>query len=79
MKTTNLRKAVRNEIKKALYKQNPTAKFLYAKKGNLYYGTEIPALDGVGFSLILFTIPFSDIGDGEFLNKMDAKLLIRWK
>lgn len=68
----------KNEIKKALYKQNPEAKFLYAKKGNLYYGTQIPALDGVGFSGILFTIPFSDLGDAEFLPEMDAKLLIRW-
>jgi hypothetical protein len=64
----------KNEIKKALYKENPHAILKSIKKGNIYYSTHIPSLDVV----IQFEIPFGDIGDAEFLSSMDSKLLIRW-
>lgn len=65
----------KNEIKKALYRENPVAKFLYYRKGTLYYGTSI-SIDPM--QSIIFSVPADDTGDADFLRDMDAKLLIRY-
>ena len=62
----------KNEIKKALYRQKPTAFFNYIRKGVAYYHTE---LDGEN---LRFEIPVDDMGDADFGSTMEAKLLIRW-
>lgn len=67
-----------NDIKKALYKASPQAKFLYARKGNLYYGTGVVVGNEIGEHSIIFTVPVADIGDADFLPTMEAKLLIRY-
>lgn len=68
------------EIKKALYKERPEAKFLHARKSNLgvflVYGCTIGA-DGSTPNLF-FEIPATELGDGLFLNTMAAQLLIRY-
>lgn len=61
------------EIKKELYKLNPYAHFISAKKGNLYY--EYINEDNM---VILFKIPFDDMGDAAFGKIERAKLLIRY-
>lgn len=66
----------KEEIKKELYKQAPMAYFFLAKKGRLLYSADIKTEDSM--ENIVFEIPFSDMGDGEFLNSMEAKYLIRY-
>lgn len=63
----------KNEIKKALYKQNPKAALDYIRKGNAYYFTVLE--DG---TKINFEVPVSDMGDADFFGDMDSKLLNRW-
>lgn len=63
----------KNEIKKALYKQNPKAVLDYIRKGNAYYFTVLE--DG---TKINFEVPVNDMGDADFLAHMDSKLLNRW-
>jgi len=65
------------EIKKLLYKQKPNANFITAKKGFLYYDTQIINLLNEG-ETVFFKIPFDDMGDADFTPIMDAKLLGRW-
>lgn len=62
------------EIKKALYRKNPSADFMGASRGRMNYLTLLPPSD----TKIWFEIPFSDIGDAKFYHMMDSKLLIRW-
>lgn len=62
----------KNEIKKLLYKEKPTAFLNYIRKGVAYYHTEL------GGKNIWFEIPVEDMGDADFGTTMDAKLLIRW-
>ena len=62
-----------NDIKKALYKQNPKAVLDYIRKGVAYYWTSLE--DG---TKITFVIPISDMGDADFLGHMDSKVLNRW-
>jgi hypothetical protein len=62
------------EIKKALYKQNPSADFMGASKGKMSYLTLLPPNE----EKIWFEIPFKDLGDAKFYPSMDSKLLIRW-
>lgn len=57
----------KNDIKKALYKQNLIAEFLCIRKGKAYYSTEISS-DG---TIVTFEIP-------DFGVEMEAKLLQRW-
>jgi len=66
----------KNEIKKALYKQNPIANFKFIRKGVAYYWTII-ASDKEPIE-ITFEIPVLDMGDADFEQIMQAKLLIRW-
>lgn len=63
-----------NEIKKALYKQNPKAEFNYIVKGVMVYDTFL----GEEKKRIVFAVPVSDIGDATFTSEMDAKYLIRY-
>lgn len=62
-----------NEIKKALYKEKPTAYLSSIKKDRLLYSCTIE-----GIKTIWFHIPIDDIGDAIFFPEMDAKLLIRY-
>lgn len=60
------------EIKKLLYKEKPKAFLQHIRKGNAYYQANVNDLT------INFEIPVIDMGDADFFNEMDAKLLIRW-
>lgn len=70
------------DIKKALYKQKPTAHFHFIRMGIAYYKTQVfkvqpddmfrPMVD------VHFEIPIKDMGDADFIADMDAKLLNRW-
>ena len=66
----------KNEIKKALYKQNPKAEFKFIRKEVAYYLTIIESESEP--VEIRFEVPVSDMGDADFESTMDAKLLIRW-
>ena len=66
-----------NEIKKCLYKQNPEAKFRFIRKGVAYYSCVITK-ESMSSQQVSFEIPVNDMGDADFLNQMDSKLLIRW-
>lgn len=60
------------EIKKALYKQNPTAKFGFIQNGTAYYTAYTTDYK------LEFEIPIKDMGEGKFATEEPAKLLIRW-
>lgn len=62
-----------NDIKKALYKEKPSARFLHIKNGIARYYAHLEN----GFD-IWFNIPCSDMGQTSFLFEMEAHLLIRW-
>ena len=66
----------KNEIKKALYKQNPEANFQLIRKGVAHYSGMVD-MEGYEHE-IRFEIPVSDMGDSDFMPLMPAKLLIRW-
>jgi hypothetical protein len=63
-----------NDIKKALYKENPNAVLKHIRRGVVYYSAHIPSTDQV----VQFEVPVNDMGDADFLSHMDSKLLIRW-
>lgn len=63
----------KNEIKKALYRQKPTAQLEKIRKGVAHYYTQL--IEG---DFISFEIPVNDMGDSDLFSEMDAKLLIRW-
>ena len=63
-----------NDIKKALYKENPSAVLKHIRKGTAYYSAHVVSLDKV----VQFEIPIEDMGDADFLAHMDSKYLIRW-
>lgn len=65
----------KNDIKKALYKQNPMAHFVRVGKGGIMYTSII---EDSGPQLLTFLIPLGDMGDAIFNDTEDAKLLIRW-
>jgi hypothetical protein len=62
----------KTELKKALYKQKPEARFSHIRKGNAYYYADLEECR------VHFEIPVSDMGDADFNAKMDGKLLNRW-
>lgn len=62
-----------NEIKKALYKEKPTAVFQKMEKGHAYYATVLS-----DWTRVDFKIPFTDMQETPFLLNMEAQLLIRW-
>jgi hypothetical protein len=61
-----------NEIKKALYKQAPTAVFNNVTKDGILYSTEL------GEKIIYFRVPLSEVGDVAWTDKQESKLLIRY-
>ena len=63
----------KNEIKKELYKQKPTAIFIMVRKSVAYYTTTLSNGEVVNFQ-----VPCKDMGDADFMDVMDAKLLIRY-
>jgi hypothetical protein len=63
----------KNEIKKALYRQKPTAKLSMIRKSVAYYSTVLENSE-----VLQFEIPVSDMGDADLLLEMEGKLLIRW-
>lgn len=63
----------KNEIKKELYRHNPTAYLKMIRKGVAYYEAMLH-----NETEIRFEVPVSDMGDADFFDKMDAKLLIRY-
>lgn len=60
-----------NDIKKILYKTKPSAYFMYAREGCLYYHTLHPYE-------YFFRVPVSDIGESTYMPEMAAQLLIRY-
>ena len=70
----------KNEIKKELYKQNPTVYFNMIRMEVAYYKTTIfPEKEGKITEIdVIFEIPVSDMGNTDFKATMDAKLLNRW-
>lgn len=67
----------KNEIKKALYKQKPTAKLEFIRVGVAYYSATITNEEDFQVKVI-FEIPVDDMGDADYYSEMDAKLLIRY-
>jgi hypothetical protein len=70
----------KNEIRKALYKQNPIAKLTYIRKGKAYYSAavrdESKPIPTTRF--VNFEIPVEDMGDADFSVEMESKILQRW-
>lgn len=65
------------QIKKALYKQKPTAKFDKIRIGIAYYSTMILDDNNEPF-YVNFEVPVNDMGEADYLPEMDAKLLNRY-
>jgi hypothetical protein len=64
------------DVKKTLYRGDLEAKLLLPITGaGLTYTCQLP---GEPAKLVVFDVPFSDIGSGRFLPEMDAKHLIRY-
>ena len=55
---------------KEMMRDKTKVKFIYACKGNLWYRVE-----GENFE---FPVPFTDMGDGEFLSEDSATMMMRW-
>ncbi len=69
----------KNEIKKALYKQKPKARLLFIRKGSAFYIARVKDGETEESRVsVYFEVPVSDMGDAEFYDEMDAKLLNRW-
>lgn len=64
---------INNEIKKALYKEKPTAETVIKNDSEKHYSAELQ--DGM---IINFDVQFSEMGETEFEDQMPAQLLIRW-
>lgn len=62
-----------NEIKKALYKEKPTAKLSHVSQHGIIYGCY-----ATGKTFVQFKVPFADIGESLFGIEMPAQLLIRY-
>lgn len=76
-----------NDKKKFLYKQNPQAQFVNARKDGLLYEAFIfeeqtdvwvDQKDSREVEVISFLIPLNEIGEVIWKRKMEAKLLIRY-
>jgi len=63
----------KNEIKKDLYKQNPTAVFTHIRKNVAFYKTKLE-----NDAEVLFEIPVVDMGDADFFQEMEGKYIIKW-
>lgn len=72
-----------NELKKLIYKQNPTAEFNMFRGGTLYYTSSITIQRDDQYMLpisqtLFFEVPATDIGTTDFTREMSAKHLLRW-
>lgn len=71
----------KNEIKKALYKEKPTAKL---EGGRVYYHGELGRSDysiyttNTSLGRHTFIVKHDDMGEGLFEEEVPAQLLIRW-
>lgn len=68
-----------NEVKKALYRERPTAQFRQFINGVAHYRAIIDR--GPNFNadvMVLFEVPVDDMGTTIFDRDMPAQLLIRW-
>lgn len=65
------------EIKKALYKQKPTAKLDFIRVGVAYYSSMVLDDNNEPF-YVKFEVPVNDMGDADYFPEMDAKLLNRY-
>ena len=63
----------KNEIKKALYKEKPTARLLHRIDDKACYKAYLKN----GYS-IAFEVPQKEMGETIFEPEMEAQLLIRW-
>jgi hypothetical protein len=61
-----------NEIKKFLYKENPTANLWQVRKDGIVYTSAYNEMT------LLFLVPLEEIGEVVWDEKMPAKLLIRY-
>ena len=61
-----------NEIKKALYKEKPTAHMDYVTNGAVWYTTLAAGLE------VYFKVPMNETYGGTFYPTMPAQQLIRW-
>ena len=59
----------KNEIKKALYKENPQAVLKHIRKGVVYYSAHLTSTEQV----VQFEVPVDDIEDAHFLSNIDGK------
>ena len=73
---TELFKMEKNDIKKWLYKNKPTADLIQVTKDYLNYVVHLK--DEETSLVVRILIPLSDIGDASFFPKMESQLLIRW-
>lgn len=64
---------MKNEIKKALYREKPQATLSKIVDDIYYYEAKLNNRDSV-----YFAVPTSDMGEKLFDNKIHAQLLIRW-
>lgn len=69
--------ATPTEIKKLVYKQKPKAYFQKIRIGVAYYNFDVLFNDSVRLQY-RFEIPVSDMGEADFYQEMEAKLLLRW-
>ena len=67
----------KNEIKKALYRQKPTAYLMGPMIEGFVKYEALVTVGGVE-KKVCFTIHETDIPDSGFSEKMEAQLLIRW-
>lgn len=68
-----------NEIKKALYRENPKAYFKRANSESLVYEAIIDDFEAITkICFLTFIVPIEEIGDATFETEMPAKLLIRY-
>jgi hypothetical protein len=76
-----------NEIKKLLYKQNPKAQFVNARKDGLLYEAFIfeehndiwaDYEEKREVEIVSFLIPLNEIGEVIWKSEMEAKFLIRY-
>lgn len=63
---------IKNEIKKALYKEKPVAMLKFMQGTNYVYEAILSDYK------VYFSVPISDMGEKLFENKMEGQLLIRW-
>lgn len=65
-----------NDIKKAVYRQKPTAHLSLIHNGSVFYTTSIST--DTEDEVIHYEIPVTDMGEAVFLIDMPANLLNRW-